>query len=220
MYVMLAGSWWAPRVSSVWTTAHGACPRLHVNVWSETIHVIVGVCSVQTISSVLLSLVSVAKGCDGPEQLLHGKVQERSLTTGRAVEFHCDKGYTLIGDPLVVCIGGITWSSTFPTCQRKKPHRNPNTQLDGSKHVCRSKVIASFLLLAAKLCPPPPGWREDSSRTGSPQDFHVGQSVRVTCPKGHQVKGSGTITCRPDQTWSLINSVCESRSQNRFHCCT
>lgn len=77
----------------------------------------------------LLSLASVAKGCDSPKQMLHGKVQEHNLNTGRAVEFQCDKGYTLVGDPLVVCIGGSTWSSTFPTCQRKKLHlhRNPNT---------------------------------------------------------------------------------------------
>ncbi|XP_050923047.1 complement receptor type 1 isoform X2 [Lates calcarifer] len=110
--------------------------------------------------------------------MLHGKVQEHNLNTGRAVEFQCDKGYNLVGDSLVVCMGGNTWSSTFPTCQPKS-------------------------------CPTPPGWREDSARNGSRQEFHVGQSVRVACPKGQQVKGSGTITCRPDQTWSPISSVCE-----------
>ncbi|XP_008281602.1 sushi, von Willebrand factor type A, EGF and pentraxin domain-containing protein 1 [Stegastes partitus] len=120
----------------------------------------------------------VARGCDSPKQMLHGKVQEHSLNTGRAVEFQCDKGYRLVGDSLVVCMGGNAWSSTFPTCQPKS-------------------------------CPTPPGWKEDSSGNGSQQEFHVGQSVRVTCPKGQQVKGSGTITCRPDQTWSPISSVCE-----------
>uniref|UniRef100_A0A3P8S3J5 Sushi, von Willebrand factor type A, EGF and pentraxin domain-containing protein 1 n=1 Tax=Amphiprion percula TaxID=161767 RepID=A0A3P8S3J5_AMPPE len=120
-----------------------------------------------------------ARGCDSPKQMLHGKVQEHNLNTGRAVEFQCDKGYRLVGDSLVVCMGGNAWSSTFPTCQ------------------------------TAKSCPAPPGWKQDSSRNGSPQEFHVGQSVRVTCPKGQQVKGSGTITCRPDQTWSPISSVCE-----------
>lgn len=73
------------------------------------------------------------------------------------------------------------------------------------------KLNPSFLSLTAKSCPTPPGWREDSARNGSRQEFHVGQSVRVACPKGQQVKGSGTITCRPDQTWSPISSVCESR---------
>ncbi|XP_039996882.1 sushi, von Willebrand factor type A, EGF and pentraxin domain-containing protein 1 isoform X2 [Xiphias gladius] len=119
-----------------------------------------------------------ARGCDSTKQMLHGTVQEHNLNTGRALEFQCDKGYNLVGDPLVVCIGGNTWSSTFPTCQPKS-------------------------------CPAPPGWREHSSRTGSQREFHVGQSVRVSCPKGQQVKGSGVITCRLDQTWSPISSVCE-----------
>lgn len=68
------------------------------------------------------SVMSVAKGCNSPKQMLHGKVQERNLNTGRAVEFQCDKGYNLVGEPVVVCIGGNSWSSTFPTCQRESPH--------------------------------------------------------------------------------------------------
>ncbi|KAK1890334.1 Sushi von Willebrand factor type A EGF and pentraxin domain containing protein 1, partial [Dissostichus eleginoides] len=119
----------------------------------------------------------VAKGCDSPREVLHGRVQEHSLNSGRAVEFLCDKGYRLMGDSLVVCQGGDTWSSTFPTCQPKS-------------------------------CPAPPGWGGDS-RDGPPQEFHVGQSVRVPCPKGQQVRGSGTVSCRPDQTWSPVSAVCE-----------
>ncbi|KAK9524849.1 hypothetical protein VZT92_017214 [Zoarces viviparus] len=118
------------------------------------------------------------KGCDSPKQMQYGKVQEHNLNAGRAVQFQCDKGYTLVGDSLVVCMGGNTWSSSFPTCQPKS-------------------------------CPAPPGWREVGGRFGSQQEFPVGQSVRVACPKGQQIKGSGTVTCRPDRTWSPISSVCE-----------
>ncbi|XP_061566532.1 sushi, von Willebrand factor type A, EGF and pentraxin domain-containing protein 1 isoform X1 [Cololabis saira] len=117
----------------------------------------------------------VARGCDNPKQLLHGKVQEHNLNTGRALQFQCDQGYSLVGDSLVVCMGGNAWSSPFPTCQPKP-------------------------------CPSPPG----SRNMGSQQQFHVGQSVPITCPKGQQGKGSGTITCRPDQTWSTLSSVCET----------
>ncbi|XP_026155176.1 sushi, von Willebrand factor type A, EGF and pentraxin domain-containing protein 1 isoform X2 [Mastacembelus armatus] len=121
----------------------------------------------------------VGRGCNSPKLMLHGKVQEHSLSTGRAVRFQCDRGYNLVGDPLVVCMGGSTWSSTFPTCQPKS-------------------------------CPPPPGWKEDINGNGSQREFYVGQSVRITCPKGQQVKGSSTLTCRPDQTWTPISSVCET----------
>ncbi|XP_029026032.1 sushi, von Willebrand factor type A, EGF and pentraxin domain-containing protein 1 isoform X4 [Betta splendens] len=121
----------------------------------------------------------VARGCRSPKQILHGKVLEHALHTGPAVEFHCDKGYELVGEAMVLCVGANVWSSSFPTCQPKS-------------------------------CPTPPAWKEDRSGNRSQQEFHVGQSLRVTCPKGQQVKGSGTITCRPDQTWTPISSVCET----------
>ncbi|XP_074555287.1 sushi, von Willebrand factor type A, EGF and pentraxin domain-containing protein 1 [Halichoeres trimaculatus] len=120
----------------------------------------------------------VAKGCNSPKQILNGKLQEHNLSTGRAVEFQCDKGYTLVGDSLVACMGGSIWSSPFPTCQPKP-------------------------------CPAPPGWRGQRSENGSRHEFYVGQSVRISCPRGQQVKGSGTVICRPDQTWSPISSACE-----------
>ncbi|CDQ91696.1 unnamed protein product, partial [Oncorhynchus mykiss] len=59
----------------------------------------------------------VGQGCNIPKELLNGRVQEQSLTTGRAVAFQCDKGYALQGDALVACMGDGTWSSIFPFCQ-------------------------------------------------------------------------------------------------------
>lgn len=82
-------------------------------------------------------------------------------------------------------------------------------QCENEQYDNKKKEI--LLFLAALPCPPPPGWRENTNRNVSQRMFHVGQSVSIMCPKGHQVKGSGTITCRPDQTWSPISSVCESK---------
>ncbi|XP_015258797.1 PREDICTED: sushi, von Willebrand factor type A, EGF and pentraxin domain-containing protein 1 isoform X1 [Cyprinodon variegatus] len=118
------------------------------------------------------------RSCDSPKQLLHGRIQEHNLGSRHALEFQCDQGYNLVGDGLVMCMGGNTWSSTFPICQ-------------------------------AKSCPPPPGWAKGTNNEGSQQEFHVGQSVRVSCPKGQRVKGGGAITCKPDQTWTPLSSVCE-----------
>ncbi|XP_023867076.2 sushi, von Willebrand factor type A, EGF and pentraxin domain-containing protein 1 [Salvelinus sp. IW2-2015] len=121
----------------------------------------------------------VGQGCDIPKELLNGRVQEENLTTGRAVAFQCDKGYALKGDTLVVCMGDGTWSSTFPLCQPKP-------------------------------CPPPPGWKVSGGGVNtSKQLFYVGQSLPFACPKGHQAKGTATITCRTDQTWTPVSTVCE-----------
>uniref|UniRef100_A0A671UN51 Sushi, von Willebrand factor type A, EGF and pentraxin domain-containing protein 1 n=1 Tax=Sparus aurata TaxID=8175 RepID=A0A671UN51_SPAAU len=163
------GGGWAPSISSV------SCELVVCEKPPPLLHGVTEGDSYNYGDFVMYScLPGIEDGCNSPKQMLHGKVQERNLNTGRAVEFQCDKGYNLVGEPVVVCIGGNSWSSTFPTCQPKS-------------------------------CSAPPGWRDD----GSQQEFHVGQSVRVTCPKGQQVKGSGSITCRPDQTWSSISSACE-----------
>ncbi|XP_052315764.1 sushi, von Willebrand factor type A, EGF and pentraxin domain-containing protein 1 isoform X2 [Oncorhynchus keta] len=121
----------------------------------------------------------VGQGCDIPKELLNGRVQEENLTTGRAVAFQCDKGYALKGDTLVVCMGDGTWSSTFPFCQPKP-------------------------------CPPPPGWKVSGGGVNtSKQLFYVGQSLPPACPMGHQAKGTATLTCRTDQTWTPVSTVCE-----------
>ncbi|XP_052315765.1 sushi, von Willebrand factor type A, EGF and pentraxin domain-containing protein 1 isoform X3 [Oncorhynchus keta] len=122
----------------------------------------------------------VGQGCDIPKELLNGRVQEENLTTGRAVAFQCDKGYALKGDTLVVCMGDGTWSSTFPFCQPKP-------------------------------CPPPPGWKVSGGGVNtSKQLFYVGQSLPPACPMGHQAKGTATLTCRTDQTWTPVSTVCET----------
>ena len=61
----------------------------------------------------------------------------------------------------------------------------------------------------ARSCPPPPGWAVSSANT-SQVGFLVGQTVPVTCPKGQQAKGTATLICRADQTWSPISAACES----------
>lgn len=113
-------SCWAPGRSSVKPMAPGASPPQHVNVckvarsaptFTSTSRVL-HLCTI-------CSLPPAAKGCQSPKEMQNGKVHELNLNTGHAVQFQCDKGYRLAGDSLAVCIGGNTWSSTFPSCQRE-----------------------------------------------------------------------------------------------------
>uniref|UniRef100_H3D8L5 Sushi, von Willebrand factor type A, EGF and pentraxin domain containing 1 n=1 Tax=Tetraodon nigroviridis TaxID=99883 RepID=H3D8L5_TETNG len=122
--------------------------------------------------------------CEKPPPLLQGVTEGESYNYGDFVMYSCLPGFTMkpVGSKTIFCLADGTWSLPTPACESKR-------------------------------CPPPPGWRDggdvDGGGPGSQVDFRVGQSVRVTCPRGHEAKGSGTITCRPDQTWSLISSVCQ-----------
>uniref|UniRef100_A0A8C4ZWE3 Sushi, von Willebrand factor type A, EGF and pentraxin domain-containing protein 1 n=1 Tax=Gadus morhua TaxID=8049 RepID=A0A8C4ZWE3_GADMO len=77
--------------------------------------------------------------------------------------------------------------------------------------LCLSLTLSPLFVSVSlsKSCPTPMGWRQPANGSEAQQGFHVGQALPVTCPKGQQARGSGTITCRPDQTWSPISAVCE-----------
>ncbi|XP_055055760.2 sushi, von Willebrand factor type A, EGF and pentraxin domain-containing protein 1 isoform X1 [Misgurnus anguillicaudatus] len=121
-------------------------------------------------------------GCGKVTDFSNGKVQEHNLTSGRALEFHCEKGYTLQGESLVMCMGNGSWSSHFPVCIPKS------------------------------CPPPPGwiGVNSNTTRMAFPVGHSVqincpkGQRV-----KGNPGKVTTTLTCRTDQTWTPISAVCE-----------
>ncbi|KAK3545348.1 hypothetical protein QTP70_004069 [Hemibagrus guttatus] len=121
-----------------------------------------------------------SKGCEKPEGLLNGKVQEQSLVSWKALEFFCNKGYTLQGESLVVCMGNGSWSSPFPVCT---PHSCPPPPgLTGNN-------VNTTLFLVGQTVP-----------INCPK----GQQV-----KGRHGQSTAIITCRGDQTWTPIRAVCE-----------
>lgn len=126
MCVIPGCSWSAQRCSPARPMARGASRRLHVKVRSTDSQLEEHLCTKHFTGfsfshhTPVVFLLSAVRGCISPRQVLDGKVQELSLNTGRALKFQCDSGYSLVGDPLVVCMGGSAWSSTFPTCQREE----------------------------------------------------------------------------------------------------
>lgn len=133
--VTLGCSCWAPGLSYVKPTAHGASQHLHVNVCKSAppAPTFTGTSRILHLREIC-SLLPAAKGCQSPKEMQNGKVHELNLNTGHAVQFQCNKGYRLAGDPLAVCIGGNTWSSTFPSCQRETLLTQRNTHTHTHAH--------------------------------------------------------------------------------------
>lgn len=176
-----ACSWLARRLSPVWPTAAGACQCQRVNVWKGSDWSASVFCVCRADKALLRSAVPPAGDCEAPKQVLHGKVQEHSLNTGRAVEVQCDKGYDLVGEPLVVCIGGIAWSTAFPTCQRE------SRRLQKHQHAVQNKMVSHVSVLCSQALPASPRlegqwWRR---QTGLP-----GRLPRRTVGPGHLSPGS------------------------------
>ncbi|KAI5629830.1 sushi, von Willebrand factor type A, EGF and pentraxin domain-containing protein 1 isoform X1 [Silurus asotus] len=120
------------------------------------------------------------KGCEKPEGLLNGKVQEQSLVSWKALEFFCNKGYTLQGESLIVCMGNGSWSSPFPICTPQSCP--PPSGLTGN-------IINTTLFMVGQTVP-----------VNCPK----GQQV-----KGRPGHSTAIITCRSDQTWTPIRAICE-----------
>ncbi|XP_067257599.1 sushi, von Willebrand factor type A, EGF and pentraxin domain-containing protein 1 isoform X2 [Chanodichthys erythropterus] len=124
----------------------------------------------------------VLGGCERITDLLNGKVHEHNLSSGRALEFHCDKGYTLQGESLIMCVGNGSWSSPFPVCIPKSCPPPPGWT-GGKVNVTQTAFLVGQSVPVS--CP-------------------KGQRF-----KGNQGKGFATLTCRSDQTWTPITAVCE-----------
>ncbi|XP_048039857.1 sushi, von Willebrand factor type A, EGF and pentraxin domain-containing protein 1 isoform X2 [Megalobrama amblycephala] len=124
----------------------------------------------------------VSGGCEKITDLLNGKVHEHNLSSGRALEFHCDKGYTLQGESLIMCVGNGSWSSPFPVCIPKSCPPPPGWT-GGKVNVTQTAFLVGQSVPVS--CP-------------------KGQRF-----KGNQGKGIATLTCRSDQTWTPITAVCE-----------
>ncbi|XP_067257600.1 sushi, von Willebrand factor type A, EGF and pentraxin domain-containing protein 1 isoform X3 [Chanodichthys erythropterus] len=125
----------------------------------------------------------VLGGCERITDLLNGKVHEHNLSSGRALEFHCDKGYTLQGESLIMCVGNGSWSSPFPVCIPKSCPPPPGWT-GGKVNVTQTAFLVGQSVPVS--CP-------------------KGQRF-----KGNQGKGFATLTCRSDQTWTPITAVCET----------
>lgn len=130
MFAMLGCCSMAQRLSPVWLMAHGACHHLHVKVlYSVFVWGLKILFMIRNPTIFFLNFYnnynpcccqSEVRGCDSPKKVPHGRVRDYNLGSGRVLEFDCDRGYSLVGDALVRCMGGTTWSSTFPICQGEK----------------------------------------------------------------------------------------------------
>lgn len=144
----------------------------------------------------------MAGGCNAPKQVLHGKVQEHILNTGRAVEVQCDKGYDLVGEPLVVCIGGNAWSAAFPTCQRERRHLQKHKRnVSERRDLTRSRSLqpsAACLLQAGgtRAAGRAPGRTSTSgSRSGSPVPGDTRSKAAAASPAGRTRPGASSAPC-------------------------
>uniref|UniRef100_A0A8B9JCB5 Sushi, von Willebrand factor type A, EGF and pentraxin domain-containing protein 1 n=1 Tax=Astyanax mexicanus TaxID=7994 RepID=A0A8B9JCB5_ASTMX len=179
----------------------------------------------------------VAVSCGPPPSVENAVSLMTGESYESKVTYVCDSGLELIGPQNLTCQANGSWSLPTPTCEAPEDCPRPESilhgkvqehsqanggkaleifcdkgyALQGDSHiVCMENGSWSspFPICSPKSCPPLPGWPANSTV------FLVGQTKSIRCPRGQQAKGHKgkiitTITCRSDQTWSPINTVCE-----------
>ncbi|XP_076145380.1 sushi, von Willebrand factor type A, EGF and pentraxin domain-containing protein 1 isoform X2 [Alosa pseudoharengus] len=179
----------------------------------------------------------LAISCGKPPKVEDAVAYVTSDTFESTVSYECNSGLRLVGPKNLTCLSDGKWSFPIPSCEASSEScGGPQELLNGRvlEHSLASGQALGFRcdkgfdlqgeplvvcmgngswsaplpVCTPKSCPLPPGW-SDSSTNASQGGFVVGQTVPVTCPKGQQAKGTATLTCKADQTWSPISTVCE-----------
>uniref|UniRef100_A0A8C1JXS3 Sushi, von Willebrand factor type A, EGF and pentraxin domain-containing protein 1 n=1 Tax=Cyprinus carpio TaxID=7962 RepID=A0A8C1JXS3_CYPCA len=184
-------------------------------------------------------------GCERITDLLNGKVQEHNLSSGRALEFHCDKGYTLQGESIIMCVGNGSWSSPFPVCIRMSCTMISNTlftvflvgqsvsvscpkgqRVKGNQ----GKVIATLTCRSDQTWTPisavcervscgPPLYVANGVVRGAV--FQFGDVVVYSCYAGYTMESSSRSVCLENGTWTpppTCKAVCWVQCQNGGVC--
>ncbi|XP_039184898.1 sushi, von Willebrand factor type A, EGF and pentraxin domain-containing protein 1-like isoform X1 [Crotalus tigris] len=169
----------------------------------------------------------VILNCREPPTFQHGFSKGKKFEVGTKVSFFCDEGYELIGDISWTCQKSGMWNKKqSPQCIPTKCPEPPLTenqlvlkemadQVGIVQLSCREGFILygasilrclssqrwndTFPVCKMVLCHRPPYIPFGDSVVSS---LHFGSKVSYTCMDGFLLKGTSTIICQADGTWS------------------
>ncbi|KAF4071123.1 hypothetical protein AMELA_G00281430 [Ameiurus melas] len=126
-----------------------------------------------------------ASGCSRPSAVLHGRVNltetnRGSFPVGTVLQYSCDSGYTLSGEPLITQPLLGRWSSITPHCLKNDVCRPPSEPENGGY-----------------MCHPSPC-----------HSLTEGTVIEYFCDEGYTLKGYRYHTCRNGDWDSAAPIIC------------
>ncbi|KAG7461968.1 hypothetical protein MATL_G00196770 [Megalops atlanticus] len=185
--------------------------------------------------------------CETPGVILNGKFEEHHLATGAAIEFQCDKGYSLEGESFIFCLDNGSWSSPFPTCAPKPCPPPPGLARTGSNATQEAFFVGQTVPVscpkgyqaqgaATITCKSDQTWTSSSTaceRVSCGPPLHVanavvrgavfqfGDTAVYSCFGGYRMEGSSRSVCLENGTWTpppTCKAVCWLQCQNGGVC--
>uniref|UniRef100_A0AAY4CTR2 Sushi, von Willebrand factor type A, EGF and pentraxin domain-containing protein 1 n=1 Tax=Denticeps clupeoides TaxID=299321 RepID=A0AAY4CTR2_9TELE len=184
--------------------------------------------------------------CENLPEFPKGSIVEKNASDGRALSFHCNKGYSLLGAPLVKCMPNGSWNAPFPVCTPKScppPPRGTDRsnmsqggftvgqqvpiscpkgqQAKGSAILtCRSdQTWTPISELCERVSCGPPLHVANGVVRGAV--FQFGDVAVYSCFSGYAMEGYGRSTCLENGTWTpppTCRAICWLQCQNGGMC--
>ncbi|XP_053321831.1 sushi, von Willebrand factor type A, EGF and pentraxin domain-containing protein 1 [Spea bombifrons] len=170
--------------------------------------------------------------CGQPAVLKNGQIKGNEYTYGKDVEYECNEGYRLNGDPKRTCLETGNWSGTMPFCTLitcEIPTTIANGVVSGTDYRIGRQILYKCnegykLHGTAKLtCLSDGTWDEqaplcDPINCGPPEDisyglltssgFNYNEYVEYSCFPGYEIQGSPSRQCLATGLWSGSPPTC------------
>ncbi|CAB4014841.1 sushi, von Willebrand factor type A, EGF and pentraxin domain-containing 1-like, partial [Paramuricea clavata] len=174
--------------------------------------------------------------CSFLQNPANGYVTSNSQQCNNTVQYHCDCGYRLNGSPRRRCQRNGMWTGNEPVC-KLKICQDPGTPRRGSKkgnlqvgqtlyyscdqcyqlrgspnRTCQCDLSWSGRqpICTAVRCS---GLRHPTNGRITEYSRYCGRKqTQFLCYSGYQLRGSRTITCQSDGSWSAVSPTCVEKS--------
>nr|XP_021391654.1 complement receptor type 1 [Lonchura striata domestica] len=173
--------------------------------------------------------------CPPPPVIAHATLSAEpgmNFTSGTSVSYSCQPGFSLLGDPSVLCTAWGNWSHPYPRCAVLQCPSPPN--IDKGKHDSQDLEVFPTGMVVNYSCDPgyslqgeasiyctnSGNWSLPLPQCAAPQiqngrvavpkpRYTYRDSVTFKCHRGFTLRGHPTSRCRGDRRWHPPVPVCE-----------
>lgn len=146
--------------------------------------------------------------CEEPEVPNGSYVVGYDLYIHSTIEYHCEEGYLLHGEPKHTCDKNGDWTGELPYCECKplffssfSSYSPPDNFNDTSE---RAQLFVFSVVDCGKVVTVPNGSVDYVNGT-----THLGSEIAYSCTKNYRLVGSPRRYCLDNGAWSDATPKCE-----------
>ncbi len=173
------------------------------------------------------------KRCPQPPAERYARMQaDGGFAVGSHVIFHCERGYNLVGQPILRCKGN-TWDAPFPECAKVhcgSPELGHGVMYEGKSFEFEDRLrlmcMTGYVLMGSEfcVCGADGRWKDTDAACepiscGTPpfinntvvlsRQYAFGEYVFYKCSVGYELTGNNLLQCNEMGEWVGDTPTCE-----------